>query len=246
METLWLVVKIILFLLGFLAIALTVLPLFKFSSWWFRVGDFPRLQIVVLCLFIAAAFFAFAFPLNTSEIVLLVVLLICSVYHFFRIFPYLPFYPKQVERAKEPKPENTVRILIFNVFMYNRKSEKLLALVKKTDPDLILLAEVDGRWVKEIAVLEKSYPHYVKQPLENTYGMALYSRLELVNPQVKFLVEKDVPSIHTDVKLPSGKIFTLYCLHPLPPVPPENDRSAERDAELLIVGREVKKEDKPT
>lgn len=246
METLWLVVKIILYSLSFLAIALTVLPLFKFSAWWFRIGDFPRLQIVVLCLLIAVFFFITAFPLTAAEIILLLLLLICSVYHIFRIFPYLPFYSKQVEQAKEPKAENIIRILISNVLMYNRNSDKLLALIEKADPDLILLAEVDERWINEIAALEKSYPNNVKYPVANTYGMALYSRLELINPQIKFLVEDDIPSIHTDVKLPSGKIFTLYCLHPLPPVPPENDRSSERDAELLIVGRMVKKDDKPT
>lgn len=246
METLWLVVKIILYLLGFLAIALTILPLFKFSAWWVRIGDFPRLQIVALCLLIAVLFLVFGFPLTVLEIGFLVLLLLCPVYHIFRIFPYLPLYSKQVERAKEPSRENIIRILIYNVLMYNRESEKLLALVKKTDPDIVLLAEVDERWTNEIAVLEKSYPHFVKYPIANTYGIALYSRLELVDPQVKFLVEKDIPSIHTDVKLPSGKVFTLYCLHPLPPVPPENDRSAERDAELLMVGRMVKKDDKPT
>src|SRR5690606_26439446 len=63
----------------------------------------------------------------------------------------------------------------------------------------------------------------------------------LVDPQVKFLVDPEVPSIHTRVRLPSGDLFHLYCLHPQPPVPQENPRSTERDAEILTIAKEAKK-----
>ena len=111
---------------------------------------------------------------------------------------------------------------------------------------MILIAEPDDFWVREIAALEENYPFTVKYPLDNAYGMALYSRLELVNPELKFLVEEDIPSIHTNVRLPSGDEIRLYCLHPRPPIPPENDRSTERDAELILVGRTIKDSDTPT
>jgi endonuclease/exonuclease/phosphatase (EEP) superfamily protein YafD len=42
-----------------------------------------------------------------------------------------------------------------------------------------------------------------------------------------------------------GKVFRLYCLHPKPPVPGESDDSADRDAEILIVGKEAKKHKHP-
>ena len=32
----------------------------------------------------------------------------------------------------------------------------------------------------------------------------------------------------------------LYGLHPTPPVPQENEESAERDAEILIIGKQAK------
>jgi endonuclease/exonuclease/phosphatase (EEP) superfamily protein YafD len=75
--------------------------------------------------------------------------------------------------------------------------------------------------------------------------MLLYSRLELVHAEVKFLVQDDIPSIHARVKLPSGQEVGLHCLHPRPPFPTEDESSKERDAELLIVGREIKREPIP-
>ncbi len=93
---------------------------------------------------------------------------------------------------------------------------------------------------------KKNYPYTVLHPLDNAYGMALYSRFELVNPKVNFFIEDDIPSITTGVKLLSGNVINLYCLHPRPPVPVENDRSNERDAELLFVGRIIKEQNAPT
>ena len=46
--------------------------------------------------------------------------------------------------------------------------------------------------------------------------------------------------------MPSGNTFELYCVHPTPPVPGENDHSTERDKELLMVAKEVKESQKPS
>jgi endonuclease/exonuclease/phosphatase (EEP) superfamily protein YafD len=73
----------------------------------------------------------------------------------------------------------------------------------------------------------------------------LYSKLKLINPQVRYLVDPEIPSIKTQVELASGKIIDLYCVHPTPPVPGENSHSTERDKELLLVAKEVKADKKP-
>ena len=173
-------------------------------------------------------------------------MIVCGGYQIYCVLPYLLFYPKQVEKSLAPLAENTINLLIFNVLIDNRESQKLLDLVMRLKPDVILLAEPDERWVADIAELEADYPHTVLHPLENAYGMALYSRLELVEPHLNFFVEDDIPSTITQVKLPSGKLIDFYCLHPRPPVPTESLRSDERDAELLLVGRIIKEIAAPT
>jgi len=240
------ILKILIYLSGALAIILTVLPFLKFSVWWVRIGDFPRLQIAFFCIMAAALLFFTSNPLGSIEIVFLALLTACAIYQLYCVLPYLPFYPKQVQKISVPIAENTIKILIFNVFVENRESDKLLTLIKKVNPDLILLAEPDERWLSEVSELEKSYPFTVLHPLDNAYGMALYSRLKLIEPKLNFFIEDDVPSIITGVKLVSGEFIDLYCLHPRPPVPTESDRSTERDAELLFVGRMINESDVPT
>ena len=215
--------------------------------WWVRIGDFPRLQIAFVSLVTAILQVSFFDqPFSKIEIFFVVSLILCAVYQLYCVLPYLPIYPKQVETSRSPADENTIKLLILNVFIENRRTEEFLRLVEKVNPDLILLAEPDERWVKEIADLEKKYPFTVVYPLDNAYGMALYSRFELENPKLNFFIEDDIPSITTGVKLKSGAMVSLFCLHPRPPIPTESDRSNERDAELLFVGRMIKDFDEPT
>jgi endonuclease/exonuclease/phosphatase (EEP) superfamily protein YafD len=91
--------------------------------------------------------------------------------------------------------------------------------------------------------LDQVYPYAVKQPQENFYGMIVYSRLPLARTVVKFLAEDHIPSIYAQATLRSGDVIDLYCLHPEPPVPCID--TEERDAELLIVGKQVRQAGKP-
>lgn len=242
-----LIFQITVYVVGLLMILLTVLPFLKFGAWWIRIGDFPRLQIAFGSLAAAiASLFVSKYSFPAAHITAFFLLLICAIYQFYRILPYTRFHRKQVEPRRESDSGKIVSLLIYNVLIGNRRTAAFLKLVEKVNPDLILLAEPDARWLQEISALEKEYPFNVKYPLDNAYGMALYSRLKLVNPQLKFLIEEDIPSIHTCVRLASGDLIRLYCLHPRPPIPPENDRSTERDAELILVARMIKDTDTPT
>jgi endonuclease/exonuclease/phosphatase (EEP) superfamily protein YafD len=129
--------------------------------------------------------------------------------------------------------------------MGNHNAARLKQIIREVDPDIILTLETDQWWKDQLQELEQTYPFTVLQPQDNTYGMLLYSRLEFINPEVKFLIQNDVPSMHTRIKLPSGQEIALHCVHPKPPFPTEDESSTERDAELLIIGREIKKKHIP-
>lgn len=118
--------------------------------------------------------------------------------------------------------------------------------LQSADPDVVLLVETDQWWENKAGVLDKTYPHQLKIPLENTYGMLLYSKLELVDGKIKYLVENDIPSVHTCIRLLSGDLIRLYGLHPAPPIPGENPRSTERDKEILMVAKAAKRNKMPT
>jgi hypothetical protein len=78
-------------------------------------------------------------------------------------------------------------------------------------------------------VLDGDYPHSLKQPQENHYGMHFFSKLELRSPAVRFLVEDDIPSIRTGMRLRSGHWIEFYGMHPRPP-------EVQEDTEELDAG----------
>ena len=226
-------------------IAATALPLIRKDAWWIRIFDFPRLQITFLTAGTLVAFIFFGSPAGWLETSFLAVLAAAMVYQGHMMYPYTPLARKQVEPSRAAGTESMLSLLFANVFMDNRNAGRLRSIISEADPDIILTVETDGWWKSALEPFEKTHPHTVLRPQDNTYGMTLYSRLELIDPEVKFLVQDDIPSIHARVKLRSGVEVELRCLHPRPPFPTEDEKSTERDAELLIVGKESKNLDRP-
>lgn len=227
------------------AIASTLVPFIRSDAWWVRIFDFPRIQIAAISTLILAGDLAFRKDTSLSGHIIHVVLTLCILYQAYKIRPYTVFARKQVERAKQPRNQSTVSLLLANVKMDNRNSILLRQIITEADPDVILIVEADEWWQNELRRFATIYRFTVQQPQDNTYGMLLYSRLELVGPEVRFLIEDDVPSIRAAVKLRAGIEIELHCLHPKPPVPQENAQSTERDAELMVVGKETKGKELP-
>jgi endonuclease/exonuclease/phosphatase (EEP) superfamily protein YafD len=95
-------------------------------------------------------------------------------------------------------------------------------------------------WQDEVfAEIEDAYPHTVKVPQEDTYGMHLYSRLPLEDAEVHYRVDDIVPSIEATIVLPGGERVDAFFLHPMPPRPEFDQDTDRRDAELVLVAREV-------
>ena len=161
------------------------------------------------------------------------------------ILPFTVFAKKQLLNSRLPANENNINLLIANVFQENRRAADYHRLIETCKPDVILMVETNHWWQLEMDSIKIQYPYFLAAPLENTYGMLLYSRLPLSGGVVNYLVEKDIPSIEVNVRIPSGQLIKLYCLHPQPPVPQENPRSTERDKEILIVAEKAKSSDLP-
>ena len=224
-------------------IALTLLPLLKSPRWWVRVWDYPRLQLAAALATALIPQLAFLEQAGV-DLLLLMTTLACLGWQAWHIWPYTPLHNVQVLPAARSDPSSTVSLLIANVLQSNRRADAFLRHVEKADPDIVLAVETDDWWNERLAVLKEQRPYAVCHPLENTYGMHLFSRLELLDVRVLNRVVADIPSICARVRLRSGTLINLRCVHPEPPVP-GNDVE-ERDAELLLVAREAEKDRRPT
>lgn len=242
---------------GLLALALiyaTAAPLLHSDIWWIRIFDFPRVQISILIGLTLTSYVALHVwrRLWLWEYALAVVVGLALAWQIISIVPYTLFYPKDMSDSTSKDDSQRISLLIYNVRYDNREVAALRDLIRENDPDIILLNETNQWWLEQLSDLEQAYPYTIQQPQQNHYGMLLYSRLALVNPQIRFLVEPEIPSLRSQVRLSSGELITLYGVHPRPPglkLPEdekdegEGDERADadmRDAELMLVAKEIK------
>lgn len=228
-----------------LVVISTAIVNLKAEAWWIRMFDFPRVQLVLIGLFaiVPAWLIRPEHPILAN--ILLISLLLSLLFQMLRILPFTPLVRPEVVQLKNSDDSRSFSILISNVLMSNREPHRLLELVSKLNPDMVLTLETDNWWQEKLSVLHDRYPHRVAEPRDNLYGMHLYSQLPLNNPKIEFLIQEDVPSIHCTFTLRNNQEVILKCLHPRPPSPNENDRSTERDAELVVAARQVKDADLP-
>lgn len=223
----------------------TLLPLSRHSHWIVRGMEFPRLQFTVFSAALLIAHFSFLDTQMITAQALIVVTALCLIWQLWWILPYTLLWPKEVKRSDDEAADKQLSILTSNVLTPNRNAEALISLVEKHQPDVLVTLESDQWWEDQLEVLEAEMPYSVKCPLDNLYGMHVYSRLPLSEQEICYFVEEDVPSIHVALELRSGDKVRAHFLHPAPPSPTENPESAERDAELVIVARSVAESDQP-
>lgn len=222
-----------------LLVLLTLLPLLRYEVWWIRGLDFPRLQLASVALALAVAIPILLDRSSNLTWLMMAAMLACFCYHAWWIYPYTRMYPVEVLQADDAIHGERIRILSANVLTPNRQADAFLKLVRENDPDVLVTLETDLWWQERLDVLEADYPHTMKCPLDNLYGMHLYSKLPLEDAEIQFLVEPDKPSMHAAVVLPTGLRVRMHFVHPAPPSPTENDESTERDAELLVIAKSV-------
>lgn len=224
----------------------TAIARFFEGHWFIRALDIPRIQIFFTGLIACIGYSLTMESPGTLDWVYLALILTATTYQCARIFPYTPFYPAKIKTAEDHEVKDEISIVVMNVLMTNRSFGKAMDLLREYEPDLILLLEPDQKWEEEMRPLEDVYPHVVSCPLKNLYGMILYSKLPLEDPEIKFLVEKDIPSIHSWVRLRSGERIMFRGVHPRPPLPPKkNDRETARRNELYKIGETVRSNDHP-
>ena len=223
----------------------TLLPLLPYDDWWIRGGDYPRVQFALLML-LGLVLLGFGYRGLEWTLALKVVMFggaACIIFQLLNILPYTPLWKKQaVDAPPNPAAEDhEFHLLISNVLQSNTRYDDLVQLVISHEPDLLLTLETNATWQRELEQrLPPGYDYSIKVPLENRYGMHLYSRLPLRQENVMHLISDEIPSIYTEVQLRSGEWIKLYGLHPTPPSPTEESASTARDAELGLVGMRIK------
>jgi len=143
-----------------------------------------------------------------------------------------PLYWPQAPPADHTRA--TLTILLSNVLTQNHTPERVVAYLRQTDADVVLLQEIDEAWVTRLKPWSIRYPHRMEYAQPDNFGIGLYSRQELLHRRFDPLDEKTTPTIgirfHFD-----GLDVQLLAIHTLPPVSPSY--WSTRNQQLESIGR---------
>lgn len=227
--------------LGVLFSMVSFFPLVNDSHWVFRIFDFIRLQLLAALLMLLALSPMVVHTLTVPVILVLLIMLVAAVYHVTVVLPYLP-----IRTHKYTKQGHSIVTLSVNVMQENRDFQRLVALVQRVQPDVLLTMETDQRWEEALSEIEKYFENTIRVPKDNRYGMHLYSKLEIDDFKIHHLISKEHPSIEATFVDAYKNYVTFWAIHPPPPSPTEKPTSKQKDAELMEVARRVRQTTLPT
>lgn len=134
-------------------------------------------------------------------------------------------------------------VLVANVLQPNEKRERMARVLAAANADVVVLLEVNRPWLDALRPLLARYPHQVLEPRDNKYGMAVLSRLPLLDTRTLSTFGTGTPVITGVLRMPDGKGVRLWAIHPRPPTPTQ--ATADRDAELVMTARQVRAQPGP-
>ncbi|QYJ08265.1 endonuclease/exonuclease/phosphatase family protein [Qipengyuania flava] len=206
----------------------------ELNQWWIRIWDFPRIQILagmILCLIALAKFDRGWRPWLPLALVGF------ALWQAYRVYPYTPLSPTEVARVAEQQTDRTgcFTALTLNVYQENREYGRTVDLIRRIDPDIVLLMETDQAWADAVAPALAVYPERIDRPLDNTYGIMFASKLPMRDASIQDLAQKDTPSVLATLSV-GGHDFRMIALHPRPPVPKQD--TEERDAEIVMAAKQ--------
>jgi endonuclease/exonuclease/phosphatase (EEP) superfamily protein YafD len=126
----------------------------------------------------------------------------------------LPLYLDR--HVAESESASSLRAILINVNTRLGDVERVKQTIQQFDPDIIVLEEINARWVLDLQSLDNSHPHSCVEPREDNFGIGLFSKHPLAKREIVYIGDALVPSIVATIDIGSGKLGVI-ATHPPPP-----------------------------
>jgi endonuclease/exonuclease/phosphatase (EEP) superfamily protein YafD len=195
----------------------SLMPLAARLGWAFDLASHFRVQYVVIDTLLAVALGV------QRKLGFSVLLAACAALSVWAVLPYVAFASKPAAAPAGP----TIELLSANVHFHNHSAQRLLEIVRRESPDVVLLIEYTPEWAQMVDELRAAYPYRVEDPSGGPFGIALFSRFAFESAAPFEL--GDVSAIEARVLTPHGAL-TLFGVHLRAPTTPR--RGALRNRAL--------------
>ena len=119
-----------------------------------------------------------------------------------------------------------------NLLKENHNFDIFVKYISEANPDVFLALEFTQHWQEGLRSLHKNYPFRIEQPREDSFGIALFSRIPIAESSVPISTASALPMIVAKLSAAEGD-FTLIGVHPPPPIGGQYSRS--RNSQLAEI-----------
>lgn len=179
-----------------------------FPNFWLTdiFSHFKLQYVILLILLLLICFFQIK-----KRIIPVALILVLLVWNSWFIVPlYLPNL--DVTETSEEK----ISILSMNLLASNMKYSEALDLIRKKDPDVLVLLELSPQWEKEMQVLFREYPFQKMVSQTDNFGIGILSKIPIISTVTNF-GKGFPPSILCKLEIDAQPLHIL-ATHPVPPV----------------------------
>jgi endonuclease/exonuclease/phosphatase (EEP) superfamily protein YafD len=216
-------------LLGLLCAVLCAATVLGFASdwaWGLDLLSHFRAQYLVLLILLAIVL------LLRRHWVLAVASVCAAAVNLIALAPYLPGLA--AAPASLPASDaNTLKLMALNLNSANSQRSRVVDLLGKESPDLVVLTELTPIWDETLRPL---FEHGLAVPRPDGFGIAIYSRVPLAGPEIVRLGGLEAPSVLATVLTPAGS-FRIMGVHLYAPTGPIHLR--RRDTQLVALAERV-------
>lgn len=206
---------------GVIAAGATVLGFLGQFFWFFDLFSHFRVQYFVALSLLAGMLVMGREPKASAIFGLFATINLCTI---------VPLYLGAV-----PGPTmagSSLRAMLANVNTETGQPDKVAGVIREFRPDIVVLEEINDRWLSALSAQLKSFPYSKTMPREDNFGIALYSKYPFTSAKICYLGGAEVPTVVAEIEAPAGR-FTVIGTHPLPPAGAEYSRL--RDEQLRHV-----------
>lgn len=232
-----------------LAIA-TLLPFLPVGAWTVRLFDFPRIQLAALALFPIGGLICWSriTSWKAEQSVLCCVCTAILIWQISHIVQYTSLWPVELAIADASADTRLLTSSVVNLQFNNTQKSAVRDQLSSLGSELLLLIEIDKVWSEALGDLEDQYPYREGVVRGDGLGIMLWSKMPIVESEVRHLVSSKRASIFAKLQTSEGRVVNFVGLHPTPPGLEESDAEGRqdsriRDAELMLVAKMVA--DKP-
>jgi len=209
-----------------------LISLFGAQYWGAELFTHFRLYYVMVQALLALIF------LHGGHRVLMVLTMAFAVPNIWVVGPYVaPIVASLAAPANVASGTSGVDIVALNVNYRNDDYARVADYLRDRDPDIIVIAEFTAAWRDGLAHLRESHPYQLSKLRPDQWGLAIFSRVPLVDPELIELAQTDAVHARFVVAVGTRKL-EVFAVHLFSPTSPA--RARDRNVQLEDLATRVK------